>query len=405
MPRASAEAERIEDLPVSGRNVVPNGSESAQKGRSILPGSGRPSAMKAAPARADQASGGSIPAQGSTAGVGGNMGGVAAAPRAPGATPGDGSPSVSTAPAPYAAAVAKAPIAAQPALDQRLLRQGLSPRAPDQPVAPVVAGNAAVSAGQAPNTLTTPTSAYAPLPTALPSGQPVLSLATNLHRRVALDVRNQLFLSEDDGMHWRSVAAAWQGRALTVASIPVTLQSPPAKQPALALAVPERFTRGAMAAEQPEVEPVSSLSGAVVDASGAAIPNATIVATDSQTTFIRTVKTDTAGRYRVDELPPGVYRLQAQAAGFLKQSQTAVVTPSQQAVTNLVLAVAQGSQTVAVEAARPQLEVSSRTLPAAAAKAGAAVPASPAKKLASTFVLTTEAGETWTSADGQTWKH
>ena len=240
----------------------------------------------------------------------------------------------------------------------------------------------------------------------LPSGLAVRSLAASLHRRLALDSRNQLFLSDDGGQHWESVRAAWRGRALTVAIVangPVHSSVAP-----VAFSVPERYTRGAVAVPDPDPDSVTSVSGVVSDQSGAAIPGATIVASDSRTGFVRSVQTDSAGHYLVEELPPGVYQLEAQAPGFQRQSHIATVSEAQLAVKNLVLSVGQNSQSVTVEMSSAELQASSRAMPLAAAKAhnvAPIVPTPPVKGPLPVFILTTENGDRWTSVDGHTWQH
>ena len=62
-----------------------------------------------------------------------------------------------------------------------------------------------------------------------------------------------------------------------------------------------------------------SIVGYVRDRSGAVIPNATVVATQSATGYNRTVTTDSSGQYTLLALPPGHYRLTAQVANFQRR--------------------------------------------------------------------------------------
>src|SRR6266850_275570 len=64
------------------------------------------------------------------------------------------------------------------------------------------------------------------------------------------------------------------------------------------------------------------LSGTVTDATGAAVPNARVVATNQATGIESTTQTDTAGAYLFPSLPIGIYRLTVSGTNF----QTAVVT-------------------------------------------------------------------------------
>lgn len=63
-----------------------------------------------------------------------------------------------------------------------------------------------------------------------------------------------------------------------------------------------------------------SLSGTVLDPSGAAIPNATVVLTNTATQQAKTVTTNGTGAYQFNELPPGNYSLLVTATGFKKNT-------------------------------------------------------------------------------------
>ena len=67
------------------------------------------------------------------------------------------------------------------------------------------------------------------------------------------------------------------------------------------------------------------------------------------------VITDRQGQFRMEDLPPGSYRIEARARGFETQSFSAQVMPSQQAVADVMLRVGSAAQTVTIEAspARP----------------------------------------------------
>jgi hypothetical protein len=58
------------------------------------------------------------------------------------------------------------------------------------------------------------------------------------------------------------------------------------------------------------------LTGLVVDGSGAPVPNVSIVVVNQQTGFRRTVTARADGRYAVQALPIGTYRLEARGQGF-----------------------------------------------------------------------------------------
>ncbi|MCX6621886.1 MAG: carboxypeptidase-like regulatory domain-containing protein [Acidobacteria bacterium] len=60
----------------------------------------------------------------------------------------------------------------------------------------------------------------------------------------------------------------------------------------------------------------ASITGAVVDASGAVVPNATVTATNTGTNIKTTVKSNEAGNYTIAQLNQGTYNVRAEAAGF-----------------------------------------------------------------------------------------
>src|SRR5437899_4476402 len=59
-----------------------------------------------------------------------------------------------------------------------------------------------------------------------------------------------------------------------------------------------------------------NITGIVTDATGAALPNATITATNTGTNAQRTTTSGLGGQYRFDLLPGGVYNIKAESAGF-----------------------------------------------------------------------------------------
>jgi len=60
----------------------------------------------------------------------------------------------------------------------------------------------------------------------------------------------------------------------------------------------------------------SSLNGSVTDASGAAVSGAKIVLTETATGLARTTTSNASGLYQFLDVPPGDYRLEANAKGF-----------------------------------------------------------------------------------------
>ncbi len=59
-----------------------------------------------------------------------------------------------------------------------------------------------------------------------------------------------------------------------------------------------------------------SISGTVVDAQGAVVPNAQVKATNALTTTAVSTKTDSAGLFRFNLIPAGTYKVEVTATGF-----------------------------------------------------------------------------------------
>ena len=107
----------------------------------------------------------------------------------------------------------------------------------------------------------------------------------------------------------------------------------------------------------------ATMFGTVSDSSGAAVPRATVVLTQTDTGFSRTVVTNESGAYRADFLPIGPYKVTAQAAGFQKlERQGMTLTVTEQAQLNLSLAVGATDQTIEVRAEVPLLNTGNSTL-------------------------------------------
>ena len=223
--------------------------------------------------------------------------------------------------------------------------------------------------------------------TPLPSHLAVLSMAANAHQRLALDAQNHLFLSNDDGRHWKTVPAQWKGRA-----VKVVLASP---------ASPGNGASIVRVSSLPSATAGSALSGTITDPSGAVIPGATVTAANSGATLVRSVQTDGRGQFRIDNIAPGSYRLEAQAPGFQKQSSPIEVAASQQTSADVTLQVGAASQTVDVQASPSSIATESPNV----AQSIDAKKTSEPLATPSHFEMTTDTGDRWISTDGQTWKH
>lgn len=92
------------------------------------------------------------------------------------------------------------------------------------------------------------------------------------------------------------------------------------------------------------------LSGTVVDESGAAVPNATVVLNGPDTR--ETERTNQRGEYRFQAAVPGVYRLVVSSVGFSPASQDVTVDVADLALPPTRLSVASMNETIVVSAAR-----------------------------------------------------
>lgn len=101
------------------------------------------------------------------------------------------------------------------------------------------------------------------------------------------------------------------------------------------------------------------ISGIVRDGQGAAVAGTTVTATNTQTGLERSTAASADGVYRFVLLPPGVYKVTAQASGFAKAEMTGVtVNVGQIADINITLGVGAVSEAVTVTAEVVQTTVS-----------------------------------------------
>ncbi len=223
----------------------------------------------------------------------------------------------------------------------------------------------------------------------LPSGLPALSMVSAGQRTLVIDTHNTVFFSEDSGDHWKAVSSPWQGRAVKVELASSTI---PARPISTTLNGKPGF--GAIGGTMGGPLPLpnnSSLTGTVKDPTGAVIPGASVVVS-AATKVSGPVKTDSDGRYVVNDLSPGSYEIEVQAPGFETQQAPVTLIASQQTSVNFLLSVGQASQSVTVNGAVSPVNLSAAGMMRAKS--------SPIR-----FEITTDAGELWTSTDGQIWTH
>lgn len=103
--------------------------------------------------------------------------------------------------------------------------------------------------------------------------------------------------------------------------------------------------------------------GAVADPSGAAIPGATVVVTNTQTNVSRTLTTDSDGAFVASALIPGTYNVKTSAQGFkTAEHQGVVVQVGRDTRVNVALQLGTTSQTVTVTEAAPIVDTTNATL-------------------------------------------
>ncbi len=301
-------------------------------------------------------------------------------------------PTVAMAPAP---AVTSAAVITLPAASS--VAVAVSAPASSMPTVSSDAANIAIAENELRTTL---------LKHALPSRLPLLSMAAQGMRIVAIDARNAVFLSRDGGKHWKAIPQPWPGRAVKADLVvyPAGSAAPSRMDKNAGLdaitpgnAVLAGSTSGAQGMQVGALKqlPGASLSGTVKDPTGAVIAGATVAVTDTAAQTARTVVTNSRGRYLIDGLAPGAYRLEARAPGFNRQVLAAVaVAASPPTVQDIVLNVGAATQTVSVAAATSEIAVEKK------AKTEFIV----ASQATGVFQITTDNGERWTSTDGVTWK-
>jgi hypothetical protein len=109
---------------------------------------------------------------------------------------------------------------------------------------------------------------------------------------------------------------------------------------------------------------MATLRGTVTDASGAFIPGATIVVTESATNIeARRIISDDNGNYEVPDLKPSTYRITAEKQGFQKYVASSVLLdPQQIRRVDMSLAMGTAAQTVTVNAGAQLIQTENGTI-------------------------------------------
>jgi hypothetical protein len=96
-------------------------------------------------------------------------------------------------------------------------------------------------------------------------------------------------------------------------------------------------------------ETTSAIVGQVSDATGAAVPNALVTATNKETGLHRRAGTDGAGRFNFPQLKPGTYSVRVEAEGFEPQQNDAVTSSlGQKQTMDFTLKIQQSKQTIEI---------------------------------------------------------
>jgi anti-sigma factor ChrR (cupin superfamily) len=219
----------------------------------------------------------------------------------------------------------------------------------------------------------------------LPSHLETISSTSNGSERVAVDSGGSVFLSRDDGKHWKSVSEAWAGRPVKVElADPAT---PDLAKRAKTTSPTSQDATGAAAGSSDALasdDAGAQLHGVVTDATGASIPGAQVRVQAAGGTTATTVRTDAAGRFQAAGIPPGRYQITIAAQGFSTLVRTVDLDAHTPMGFTAVLPVGAASETVMVSGA---------------------LSAPRAKKIKSPgFQLTTDTGAVWVSSDGRNWK-
>jgi len=106
-----------------------------------------------------------------------------------------------------------------------------------------------------------------------------------------------------------------------------------------------------------------SISGTVLDGSGAALPGATVTASNPAQAVNQTATTNPAGVFLLPQLPPGTYSVAAELTGFKRIEKSNVILSTRSAINVgvFVLEVGNMAETVTVEAETGRLQIQSES--------------------------------------------
>ena len=106
-----------------------------------------------------------------------------------------------------------------------------------------------------------------------------------------------------------------------------------------------------------------SISGTLTDATGGALPGASVTVRDLETGALRTATADESGRYVVTSLDVGVYEVRAEKASFKAEVRTGITLAiGQHAEVDLTLQVGQAQDSVVVSEDSPLVSVTTQDI-------------------------------------------
>ena len=113
----------------------------------------------------------------------------------------------------------------------------------------------------------------------------------------------------------------------------------------------------------PALAQTGQINGLITDHSGAAVPGATVKATEAATGLLRETVTGADGRYTFSAMRPTTYALAAELQGFRTSQRTGLVLQANQNLTvNFSLELGTVAETVTVSGTSPTVDVTSSTI-------------------------------------------
>jgi len=118
-----------------------------------------------------------------------------------------------------------------------------------------------------------------------------------------------------------------------------------------------------------------AINGTVTDPLGVVIPNATVTAKHIKSESVWTAKTNIQGSYMLHNLPPGIYEVRFEVAGFKATVITNVmIQPSKLTKLDATLSVASATETVTVTAGPPSVLMTSSSMATVRNESSTAIP-------------------------------